>query len=206
MSKINNILKNNIKRIIGITLVITITYVIGVGASSLIEANEVLYDNTTSKLISTNVQSAIDELNTKANEYILGSPIYYAYGQYKGWCNTTNTSCNFYEDFPETNTTPPTDYKVYAAKYEDGQYGSCINKDGKEYCFRARNWTVENEYIQEVFRDGSCELYMSYTQCSTTSLLCRVYAEGYVLCSDLEARKYCAVYSDGCVFCGDSET
>ncbi len=201
MSKINYILKNNIKRIIGITLGITITYVIGVGASSLIEANEVLYDNTTSKLISTNVQSAIDELNTKANEYILGSPIYYAYGQYKGWCSSTDTGCNTATDFPVTSTIPPEGHNVYATKFADGQYGICVNRGESEYCFRGRNWIIEKERIQELFSNATCDISSTDVYCYDSDSDCYANSSGGVGCGDYKNNEDCNLSWMGFINC-----
>ena len=58
-------MKNNKKLIIGFILGSLIFSVVGVCAATLLNGNEVTYDNTNSKLESTNVQDAIDELYEK---------------------------------------------------------------------------------------------------------------------------------------------
>ena len=60
-------IKKNIKLIIGFILGAIMFTSLGVCAATLINGKEVKYDNTNSKLSSTNVQDAIDELYYKAN-------------------------------------------------------------------------------------------------------------------------------------------
>jgi len=51
-----------------IVLIMTLLSTSAVYASSLINASDVVYDNTNSNLVSTNVQGALDELIQKANQ------------------------------------------------------------------------------------------------------------------------------------------
>ena len=88
----------------------------------------------------------------------MGTPQYYATtGTYKGWCSS-KYGVTHTPDFPTTSTTPPSGKNVYTAKYKDGQYGVCI-RNGKEHCFRAKNYKVEAKHIAEVFRCGTYDFF-----------------------------------------------
>ena len=65
MKRIIKHLKTNYKIIIGIIIGVVISGVVGY-AQTVLTSKEVVYDNTSSKLSSTNVKDAIDEVNTKA--------------------------------------------------------------------------------------------------------------------------------------------
>jgi len=141
----------------------------------------------------------------------MGTPQYYATtGTYKGWCSSTDTNCNSYADFPTTSTTPPSGKNVYAAKYKDGQYGVCIKRNGKEHCFRARNYKVEAKHVQEVFSDVGtydsstglgCRVTSSYVSCDASAFYCDVTSNGSVLCYDSGPNERCNVFTVGSVRC-----
>ena len=67
MNNIKSFIKRNYKLVIGIIMGITISVGIGVSA---VATKDVEYDNSKSGLTSTNMQGAIDELNTKATAKI----------------------------------------------------------------------------------------------------------------------------------------
>ena len=67
MKKIKGFVNKNYKVVIGIIIGITIS--IGIGVSA-VATKDVVYDNSKSGLTSTNLQGAIDELNTKATTKI----------------------------------------------------------------------------------------------------------------------------------------
>ena len=67
MNKIKGFVKKNYKVVIGIIIGITISVGIGVSA---VATKDVVYDNSKSGLTSTNLQGAIDELNTKVTTKI----------------------------------------------------------------------------------------------------------------------------------------
>ena len=67
MKKIKDLVNKNYKVVIGIIIGITIS--IGIGVSA-VATKDVVYDNSKSGLTSTNLQGAIDELNTKATTKI----------------------------------------------------------------------------------------------------------------------------------------
>ena len=179
---------------------------IGVYAATTLLSQSVYYNNSTSGATSTNVQGAIDELYTRANTWInpnnnFGTPQYYAFGKYKGWCSSTDTTCKSYADFPTTATTPPSGKNVYAVKYEDGQYGVCIQRNGKEHCFRGRNYKAEAKHVQEVFSDISCDVRSSSVYCDASDFNCNVNADGQVGCYDYGTNDSCSVITGGWVFC-----
>ena len=215
MKKIKEIIKNNIKLVIGIIIGGIVFGTIGVYAATTLLSQSVYYNNTNSGATSTNVQGALDELYTRASKWLnpndMGTPQYYATtGTYKGWCSSTD--CNSFADFPTTATTPPSGKNVYAVKYEDGQYGVCIQRNGKEHCFRGRNYKAEAKHVQEVFSDVGT--YDSSTglgcrvnsggsvRCDASDFYCNVTSYGSVSCTDYGAGSYCYVNPGGSVYCG----
>ena len=123
---------------------------------------------------------------------------------YKGWCSSTDTNCNSYADFPTTATTPPSGKNVYAVKYEDGQYGVCIQRNGKEHCFRGRNYKAEAKHVQQVpegifFRLISCDVNSSDVDCDASDFCCSVYSGGYVCCLDNGLTSTATCMVDGSV-------
>ena len=68
--KKNNLLKENYKIIIGLFIgVMCVSFVTAYTATYFAKGTEVQYDNSKSSLSATNVQEAIEELNTNANNY-----------------------------------------------------------------------------------------------------------------------------------------
>ncbi len=205
MKKIKELLKKNIKLVIGFIIGGIVFGTLGVYAATTLLSQSVYYNNSTSGASSTNVQGALDELYTRASKWLnpndMGTPKYYATGTYKGWCSSTDTNCNSYADFPTTSTTPPSEKNVYEVKYEDGQYGVCIQRNGKEHCFRGRNYKAEAKHVQEVFSDISCAVGSSYVNCDASDFGCTVLESGYVDCRDRGTYESCHVPSDGSVYC-----
>lgn len=152
------------------------------------------------------VDGALDELYVRSSIWVdpmnMETPQYYAYGTYKGWCSSTDTSCSSYSNFPTTSTTPPSGKRIYAAKYEDGGYGICVKKDGTQYCFRGRNYTAEEKHIYWAFRlymMGNCATSSS---CSTSDFACNVSPDGSVNCTSSGGTyERCNVTSAGSVIC-----
>ena len=216
MKKIKEIIKNNIKIVIAFILGGVVFGTLGVYAATTLLSQSVYYNNTNSGATSTNVQGALDELYTRASKWLnpndMGTPQYYATtGTYKGWCSSTDRNCNSYANFPTTSTTPPSGKNVYAAKYKDGQYGVCIKRNGKEHCFRARNYKVEAKHVQEVFSDVGtydsstglgCSVDSSSVSCRASDFYCSVSSDGIVYCRDYGATGSCDVFTDGSVNCG----
>ncbi len=208
MKKVKKFLLGNIKTVVAFILGLIISGTTVYAATILFNSNQVGYDNTSSDLSSTNVQDAIDELYTRANTWInpnndFGTPQYFAFGTYKGWCSSTDTNCNSYSDFPTTATTPPSGRSVYAVKYADGGYGVCIIKQGRR-CFRGRNWIAEAQHIQKVFADISCNVDSSSVSCASSRAFgCGVYSNGDVSCYDYRTNAGCMVHADGFVECSE---
>ena len=210
MKKIKKFLLGNIKTVIAFVLGTLISGVT-VYAATVIFASQVGYTPPSgSGISSTNVQGAVDELYTRANTWInpnnnFGTPQYYAFGTYKGWCSITDTNCNSYADFPTTSTSAPSGKNVYATKYEDGGYGVCINRNGTPHCFRGRNWAYESEHVQKVFSgaNDSCNVSSSRVNCHASDFFCSVDSIGRVSCEDNGTRANCYVYVDGRVRCSE---
>lgn len=141
-------------------------------ATILFASNQVSYDNTTSGLSSTNVQGALDELYTRANTWI--DPSYIDFGTL-----ATNTAKT-----------------VLASKN-----GVCIKRNNKVSCFKANNWAVEKDHIQQVFSDISCDGGSSGVFCIASDFFCVGYSYGYVHCNDESDSSGCDVDSDGSVSC-----
>ena len=205
MKKIKNFIKSNIKVVLAFIIGIVISGTSVYAATIIFNSNQVGYDNTTSGLSSTDVQGALDELYIKANTWInpnnnFGTPQYYAFGTYKGWCSSTDTNCNSYSDFPTASTTPPSRKNVYAAKYADGGYGVCIKRNGTEHCFRGRNWIAEAQHIQQVFSDVSCDVSSSRVNCNASDFNFSIYSNGDVICYGNDSYGNCAVIN-GFVSC-----
>ena len=205
MKKLRKLLKTTIKIVLAFIIGGIVFGTIGAYAATTLLSQSVYYNNSTSGATSTNVQGAIDELYTRSNTWInpnnMGTPQYYAFGTYKGWCSSADTSCKSYADFPTTETTPPSGKNVYAAKYADGQYGVCIKRNGTEHCFRGRNWKAEREHVQKVFSDNSCGVSSSSVHCSASDFFCYVFANGHVTCSDYGMSEGCYVNDGGFVNC-----
>ena len=205
MKKIKKLLSNNLKTITAFIIGGIIFGGTTAVVAAVIAANQVTY-TPPSGVSANNVQTAIDELYTRASKWLnpndMGTPQYYATtGTYKGLCSSTDTLCNSYADFPTTSTTPPAGKNIYAVKYEDGQYGVCIKRNGKEHCFRGRNYKAEAKHVQEVFSDISCTVRSESVTCIASDFYCRVSSIGFVNCLDNGAGSYCNVYSDGSVHC-----
>jgi len=204
MKKIKKLLSNNLKTITAFIIGGIIFGGTTAVVAAVIAANQVTY-TPPSGVSANNVQTAIDELYTRSSKWVnpndMGTPQYYAFGRYKGWCSSTDTDCNSYADFPTTATTPPSGLNVYAAKYADGQYGVCIKRNGKEHCFRGTNYIAEAKHVQEVFSDISCKVGSSGVICYASDFICDVGSDGFVLCHDRGAGSDCRVNLDGSVRC-----
>ena len=207
MKKIREIFKKNVKLVIGIIIGGVVFGTLGVYAETILAADQVSYDNLSSGISATNVQGAVDELYTRADKWLnpndMGTPQYYAStGMYKGSCALYD--CRILPNFP-TTTTRPSGKNVYLGSYEDGQYGVCIQRNGKEHCFRGRNYKAEVKHIQEVFSDISCVVDSSKVNCNALDFSCEVNSDGYVDCSDNGTGEKCIFDVAGTVSCQTNE-
>ena len=198
------LIKNNVKVIVAFILGGLIFGSVGVYAAYSFASSEVSYTENNQ----TSVKSALDDLYTRANTWLnpnnnFGTPQYYAFGTYRGWCSSTDTNCNSYSEFPTSSTSAPSGKNVYAAKYADGGYGYgvCIKRNGTQHCFRGRNWAYEAQHIQKVFSDISCNVNSSSVSCDASDFNCDVDSHGSVRCDDYETYDYCYVNYSGPVRC-----
>ena len=199
MKGIQKFIKTNIKILLGIIIGVLISGSVVFAATIAIDAAQVTYNNSNTSLTSTNIKDVLDELYTKGNssyyllkkyESLSGTPKYYGYKEK----NTPTT---------ESPTTTPTCTTVYGGLYEDGQYGLCIKKDGKQHCFRYKNWLVEKEHIKEVFSEKECKYNYEYEQyivrCTTNQWNCYVASDGALFCVDFNTMGFGEVKADGTV-------
>ena len=203
MKKVKKVLLGNTKAVITFVLGILISGVTVYAATS-ISSSQVTYTGNSQST----VQGALDTLYTRSNTWInpndnFGTPQYYAFGTYKGWCGSYDSTCNSYSDFPTTSTSAPSGKNVYATKYANGGYGVCIKRNGKEHCFRGRNWAYELQHVQRVFSDISCSVYSSDVYCNASDFRCTASSDSYVYCRDYGTSDICIMYANGSVKCSD---
>ena len=173
MKKIINKLKQNAKIITAFILGAILTGGT-VYAATVLPSSQVGYDNSTSGLAATDVQGALDELNTKANTWIDPS----------------------YIDF--TTLATNTKKTILASKN-----GICVKIRNKVGCLKANNWAEEKNHIQQVFSGISCHVDSSVAYCIDAQFSCDVTSAGYVSCNDSYGNSACSVSSDGSVRCYD---
>ena len=118
------------------------------------------------------VQGAIDDLYEQANTWIDPS----------------------YIDF--TTLATNTNKTILASKN-----GVCIKRNNKVSCFKINNWAEEQNHIQQVFSDISCNVSWSHVGCSASDFGCDVSSNGDVRCDDYSGTSNCYVYSGGRVNC-----
>ena len=201
MKGIQKFIKTNIKILLGIIIGVLISGSVVFAATIVIDASQVTYNNSNTSLTSTNIKDVLDELYTKSNSsyYLLKkyktlseTPKYYV-------CNNRNVPTT------ESSTTPPTCTTVYVGLYEDGQYGICIKKDGKQHCFRYNNWLVEKEHIEDVFPEVNCSYEYEYDKyiirCYGKKFNCYVGADGSAYCLNVSRFEGAILNPDGTVNC-----
>ena len=171
---------------------------IGVFAATTLLSQSVYYNNSNSGATSTNVQGALDELYTKANTWIdpnnMGEPTYFSFGE--------PTYFSFGEPTTSSSTTPPSDMVAYIGLYDDGQYGVCIKRNGKQHCFRYNNWIAESKHVQNAFSDISCNVSSNSVNCIASDFFCNLSSNGDVGCGDYIFGHYCNIMDGGSLlFC-----
>ncbi len=172
--KLRNFIKNNLKLVVAFTLGLLVAGT-GVYAAGVIASKEITYEDNTS-IGATNVQDAIDKLNTKATTKITEAEAKCPSGKI---CTETNSKGT-----------------IFASKM-----GICINRNNIFQCFKINNWDVEKNHIQQVFSDVSCNVSSSYVNCHASDFSCYVYSNGDVYCSDYSDYSSCYVHADGDVIC-----
>ena len=174
MKRIIKHLKNNYKLLIGIIIGV-IFGSIGVYAAVVITSKEVTYEDNTS-IGATNVQDAIDKLNTKATTKI----------------KEAEAKCPSGKICTETNSKGT----IFASKM-----GICINRNNIFQCFKINNWDVEKNHIQQVFSDARCIVYSSSVRCGASDFDCSVDSDGSVYCYGYSDKSHCYVDASGNVDC-----
>ena len=188
MKKIEKFIKSNIKLVVGIIIGILISGTAVFAATTALNSNQVDYDKSNSSLQSTTVKEALDALYTKSKNWIdpnnMGKPTNYIFDG---------------ENLPTTEspTTPPEGKNVYLGLYSDKGYGVCIKRNGKQHCFRYRNWVTEKEHIKNVFSDlipwGGTDSIAYYG----ADVGCRLTSSGFIVCKDEIKKDYCFINADG---------
>ena len=172
--KLRNFIKNNLKLVVAFTLGLLVAGT-GVYAAGVIASKEITYEDNTS-IGATNVQDAIDKLNTKATTKITEAEAKCPSGKI---CTETNSKGT-----------------IFSSKI-----GICINRNNIFQCFKINNYDVEKNHIQEVFSDVSCYVNSSRVDCFASDFDCGVGSDGYVYCSDKSDSSGCSVTSNGNVSC-----
>ena len=171
--KLRNFIKNNLKIVVAFTLGLLVAGT-GVYAATVIAASSVGYSDNAS-LGATNVQNAIDKLNTKATTKIAEAKKECPSGEI---CQKTNSKGT-----------------IFASKM-----GICINRNNIFQCFKANNWDVEKNHIQQVFSDVRCDVNSSDVDCYASDFGCGVSSDGDVYCYASDFG--CEVIASGDVSCG----
>ena len=172
-------MKNTLKLILAFVLGITLTSSTIYAARTIFLSEELSFDNSNTGLFSTNVKGALDELyslNDNDKLWLL---------KYK---ELTGKPINYdYENAPTTDspTTPPEGKPIYLALFEDGNIGTCIKKEEKEYCFEPLNYDIEKEIAKEIFGDACNEHYIEepdllLTSCSSNNFSIQINASGSI--------------------------
>ena len=118
----------------------------------------------------------------------------------------------YYYAFGLPTTTSTTDYTTLSQKVfvrddtpDEITREVCIVRNGGLHCFQNNNWEVEQQHVQDVFSDISCDVGSidedSYVGCDASDFRCTVFSDGDVSCNDILTDDHCGVTSDGVVGC-----
>lgn len=173
----------------------------GVYASTLINAKDVTYDNSTFDAPSTNVQDVLEDLYNKANDLLENEPRY-AFGM-----PNRSSSLDFQEVISSTGS------RAIVRKLGN-QLSACIYRNEQLFCLKAgeKNWDANVSVLNEtVFPNSTCSPVTNvgsseekFIACrdhtSDQSFECEAYSTGKVLCWDGLTGKRCTVKDDdaGC--------
>lgn len=114
MKKIGKFIKSNTKLLVGIILGASVSGG-AVYAATVLPSSQVGYDNSTSSLTATDVQGALDELNTKANTWIDASKDY----------SSSHLKINL-------KVRGPGDIEVMSSYFSNDNYPNTMYIDGEE--------------------------------------------------------------------------
>lgn len=183
-------MKKHNKFIIGIIVGLILSSVIGY-AKTVLTSNEVVYDNTNSKLSSTNVKDAIDELNEKATTKLdeaknscpdgyecnkIFTPKYFAF--IEGSFTKEELKAKNITDYQEINSSKYVTNFV-AALSIDGEVGICDISSGL-FCLKAGDYENSVTKLKTHFGESSCASYLGYYRCNYNGLVYDVVEDGTV--------------------------
>ena len=138
---------------------------------------------------------------------------------FKGHFAIENVNCvmeeitepTYYYAFGTPTTSSPTDYTTLGYNVfvrddtpdETTRELCIVRTEGNPglHCFKTNNYEVEQQHVQDVFSDISCEVGSSDVDCIASDFNCYVHSIGYVDCYDYSANGGCHVSSDGSVEC-----
>ena len=177
----------NYKILIGLLLGILISAT-GVYAATIGASKDVYYNNTTSKLSSTNVQDALDEVYTKTNNRLTT----YAFG------TPTNSSP---VDFQEVISSSGS--KAFVKK-QGNQLSVCSYYNNRLFCMKpgTANWNTNKAMLNTTtFPGATCGSDSSDAHCYDASFGCSAKSYGDVYCVDGKATLECYVFANGTAAC-----
>ena len=201
-------MKKHNKFIIGIIVGLILSSVIGY-AKTVLTSNEVVYDNTNSKLSSTNVKDAIDELNEKATtklkeaknscptRYECNPKRYFAY-----------ISGSFIED--DIRTQQITDYTTLGKKvfaFSDAinfSPGICID-DRDLFCIQENDgYDNSVEKLKKYFGEEQCTDASPGFKCESDSFFFFIRSDGVVQAINNDGYGSCSIAPDGStIYCDE---
>ncbi len=179
--------KSKVKFVLGLILGLTLTGG-GVYAATTYASKEVYYNNDTSKLSSTNVQDALDELYDKINDRLTT----YAFGM------PTNSSP---VDFQEVISSSGSNAFV---RKQGSQLSVCLYHANKLFCMKhgKENWEENKAMLNTTtFPGATCEATDRHVFCEDDSFACTANSDGVVGCYDSSSALLCLVHADGEVDC-----
>lgn len=184
-------MKRHYKFIIGIITGLVLSGVVGY-AKTVLTSKEVSYDNTNSKLSSTNIKDAIDEVNEKATTKLeeakntcpegyecnkIFTPKYFAF--IEGNFTKEELKAKNITDYKEINNSPDFYTPFVAALSIDGEVGIC-DISSKLFCIKTGDYENSITKLKEHFGESSCTSYLGYYSCNYSGLTYDVVQDGTV--------------------------
>ncbi len=202
-----NKLRKNYKFILGMIFGIVIS-ASSVYAATVLTSKEVSYDNTNSKLSSTNVKDAIDEVNEKATTKLEEAekscpdgyecnkiPLLKYFAFIRGDFTAEQIKSENITDFSSITK------HSFAMFDEDGKInGVCIN-DGNLFCLKTSDYDNSVSKLKEHFGESSCSISENRFTCdSNQDFYCDAW-DGGVECSEMVTYSRCTAYDSGSFNC-----
>ena len=161
-------------------------------ATSVLTSDKVSYDNTNSKLSSTNIKDAIDEVNEKATTKLdeaknscpdgyecnkIFTPKYFAF--IEGDFTKEELKAKNITNYQEINSSPDFFTPFVAALSIDGEVGIC-DISSKLFCIKTGDYENSITKLKEHFGESSCTSYLGYYSCNYSGLTYDVVQDGTV--------------------------